>query len=90
MDRKPARERDPFLLIHRNLHHPGQLIFDRIFNGDELVFFDVHLGDGGIEGRCFSATGRTGDEHHPIRLRNGPPKPLQVLFVESQAIKAQG
>ena len=33
-----ARKREPFLLVHRNLRDSRQLVLDRIFNGDDLVF----------------------------------------------------
>ena len=32
-----AREGQALLLVHRDLQHARQLIFDRVFDGDDLV-----------------------------------------------------
>src|SRR4029079_3368174 len=87
---KAPRERESLLLIDRDLDNPGELILDRIFDRDEFIFFDVHLGDGGIERRGFSAARRTSDKYHPIGLRDGSPEPLEVLVIEPEALQAQG
>src|SRR5580698_7348268 len=41
-----ARKREALLLVHRNLGDPAQLIFDRVFNGDEFVFIALDFVDG--------------------------------------------
>jgi hypothetical protein len=40
-----AREGQALLLVHRNLQHAGQLVLDRVLDGDDLVVPVVDLGD---------------------------------------------
>ena len=53
-----SRERQPFLLVDRNLRDAADLIFDRIFDGDDLVFLVLDLHDRAVERRGLAASGR--------------------------------
>ena len=44
-----AREGQALLLVDRDLQHAGQLVFDRILDGDDLVLAVVDLGDRGVQ-----------------------------------------
>src|SRR4029077_8057056 len=57
-------------LVDRNLGDTAQLIFDGIFNGDDLVFVGLDFVDGGIQGGGLARSGGAGDQHHAIRLAN--------------------
>jgi hypothetical protein len=45
IERRPRAKVRPFLLVDRNLQHAGQLVFDRVFDGDDLVAAGVDLGE---------------------------------------------
>ncbi len=61
-----ARKGQSLLLVDRYLQHPGQLVFHRVFDRDDLVVAGMDFGDGGIECGCLAASGRAGDEQHPV------------------------
>src|SRR5437016_11586453 len=44
-----AREGQTFFLVHRNLRDAVQLIFDRVFDGNDLVFFVSDFVERGVE-----------------------------------------
>src|SRR5208282_6477434 len=52
-----AGERQSFFLVHRNLRDAAQLVFDRVFNRDDLVFVGLDLVDGGVERGRLAASG---------------------------------
>src|SRR5262249_18234944 len=87
---KSARERESFFFVHRDLDHPRELILNWILDRNELVFFDIHLCNSRIQGRGFSASGRTGNQHHPVGFGDGPSEPSQVFVIEAETIEAQG
>ena len=64
-----AREGEPLLLVHRDLQHAGQLVLDRVLDGDDLVLAAVHLGERGVERGGLAAAGGTGDEEHAVGSR---------------------
>jgi len=50
MERRPAREgQPPFFFVYGNLSDAAKLIFDRIFNGDDLVFVGLDFVDCSVE-----------------------------------------
>ena len=50
-----ARKGQALLFVHRNLGNAADLIFDGIFNGDDLVFVGLDFVDGGVERGRFAA-----------------------------------
>ena len=54
------------LLIDRHLHHAGQLVLHRVFDGDDLVAPGVDLGNGGVQRGGFAAAGGAGDQQHAV------------------------
>ena len=79
-----AGERQPLLFVDRNLGDAANLILDRIFDGDDLVFVGLDLVQRRIERRGLAAAGRPGHQHHAVRLgdvagetcsRSASPKP---------------
>ena len=67
---KAAREGQALLLVDRDLGDAFDLIFDRVFDGDDLVFVVLDLAERGVEGGGLAGTGRPGDQHHAVGFRD--------------------
>jgi len=52
-----AREGQTFLFVYGNLGDASQLIFDRVFDGDDLVFVGLDFVYRRIEGRGLARAG---------------------------------
>src|SRR3954453_8127698 len=84
-----ARKRQPLLLIHRNLRDSSELVFDRVLDRDDFVFRSLNLGKCGVKRRRFAGAGRTGDEHHSVRLFDELAELEEHLLVEAEDVEAQ-
>src|SRR5207249_8516040 len=51
-----AREGQPLFLVHRNLGYPLKLVFDGVFDCDDLVFLILDLVERSIKSGRFSGT----------------------------------
>ena len=59
-------ESQPFFLIDRDLQHAGELVLDRILDGDDVVSSrPIHMVDHRREGGGLSRPGRSSHEHQP-------------------------
>ena len=65
-----AREGEALFLIDGNLRDAFELVFDGIFDGDDLVFVVFNLTEGGVEGGGFAGAGGAGDKHHAVGFGN--------------------
>ncbi len=65
-----AGKGEAFFFVYRNLGDAADLIFDGIFDGDDLVFVVLDFVDGGVERGGFAGAGGAGDQHHAVRLAN--------------------
>ena len=54
------------LRLYRDLDHPVEFIFHRVFNGDNAPVLGVQFAEEGVEGAGFSAAGGTGHEDNAI------------------------
>ena len=61
-------ERKADLWLNLDLIYPAKLIFDRIFDGDNLFPGVVDLLQGSVKGCGLATPRRPGDEHHAMRL----------------------
>src|SRR5690606_18902539 len=52
--------------VHLDLCDAGQLVFHRVFHGDNLVFLVADLVERGVERGGLAATGGAGDENQPV------------------------
>src|ERR1700685_4563274 len=84
-----AGKGETLFLVHRNLRNATQLIFDRIFNRDDLVFVGLDLVDGGVKRGGFTGTRGPGHQHHAIRLFDIAPEAPQIVFVKTHDFKGQ-
>ena len=87
MERKPRAKVSPFFLVDRNLGDAANLVFDRIFNGDDLVFVGLDFVDGGVQRCRLTAAGRPGHQHHAVRFFDVAAETAQVVFVKSDHIE---
>ena len=89
IERRPRAKVKPFLLVDRDLHHPLELVLDRILDGDELLLLVVDLGQGRIQGGGLAAAGRPGDQHHPVGFADHPPEADLFPFVDAEHVEGQ-
>src|SRR5215475_2315899 len=86
---QPAREREALLLVHGDLQHPGQLVLDRILDGDDLVASGLGLGDRPVQRGRLAAAGRSGDEQHAVGKRAQLAQLGDDRRVEAEDVQAQ-
>ena len=55
------------LVANLDLDGAFELVFDGIFEGDDLSVFVISLRQSRVEGSCFAATGRAGEEDKTLR-----------------------
>src|SRR6476646_4730223 len=86
---QPAGEGQPFFFIDRDLRDAADLVLDRIFDSDDLVFVGLDLVDGGVERGGLAAARRPGDQHHAVGLSNVAPEALEVVVAETHHVEHQ-
>src|SRR6478752_149890 len=75
------------LFIHWYLNYSMKLIFNRVFDGNDLVFFVSYLVQSSVKRCCFTGTGRTRNEDHSIWLFDIDAKSPQVLGIKTDHIE---
>src|SRR5580698_4732354 len=86
---QPAGKGQPLFLVHRNLRNAAQLVLDRIFNGDDLVFVGLDLVDRGVESSRLAAARRPRHQHHAVRLFDVAPEAEQVILIKPNYFQSQ-
>ena len=86
---QPARERQPFLFVDGDLRDPVQLVFDRVFDGDDLVFVALDLAQRRVQRGRLARASRAGHQHHPVRFPDVAPEALLVRCAESDHVQGQ-
>src|ERR1700674_585260 len=84
-----ASEGQTFFLIDRDLGDATNLVFDRVFNGDDFVFVGLDLADRCVQGRGLAASGWSGDQHHAVRFLDVAAEFPQVVFIETHHIESE-
>ena len=84
-----AREGESLLLVDRNLGDAANLIFDRILDGDDLVFVGLDLVERGVERGGFAGAGGAGHQHHAVGLANVAAEALEVGVGEAYDIEGE-
>ncbi len=72
IERSRAREIEADLRPHLYLVDAGQLVFDRIFDGNDIALGRIELCQSGVERGRLAAAGRPGHQHHPVRQFERP------------------
>src|SRR5215469_77194 len=85
-----SSEGQAFLFIDGNLRNATELVFDRVFNRDDLVFVRLDLVHGGIERRRFTRTRRARHQHHAVRFLNVAAEAPQIVLVEADNVECEG
>src|SRR5262249_45903940 len=86
---QPAGKGEPLFFVDRDLRHSLDLVFHRVFNGDDLVLVGFDFVDGRVKGSRLAASGRSGNEHHAIGFGNVAAELAQVVLVKTYDVKNQ-
>ncbi len=89
IERSPRAKVRPFFSFTGNLRDPLELIFDRIFDGDDLVFVVLDLAQRRVEGGGFAGTGRARDEHHPVGLGDVAAEFHEIALAEADHVERE-
>ena len=82
-----AREGQALFLVDRNLGDAFELVFDRVFDGDDLVFVVLDFAQRGVEGGGFAGTGGSGDQHHAVGLGDVAAEFRQIAGAEAHDVE---
>src|SRR4051812_19875303 len=72
------------VLVHLHLVDAGEVEFDRIFGGGDVVARLVQLGERRVERSGLAGTGGAGDEHHAVGPVDGVLERLERLGIETE------
>ncbi len=86
---QPAGEGEALFFVYGNLSDAANLIFDGIFDGDDLVFVVFDFIDGGVERGGLTGTCGAGDEDHAVGLVDVTAEARDVLRVEADYIEIE-
>ena len=84
-----AGEGEALLLVDGNLRDAADLVLDRVFDGDDLVFFALDLVERGVEGGGLAGAGGAGDEHHAVGLLDVAAEAAEVVFGEADDVERE-
>ncbi|MNZ31527.1 hypothetical protein D3C78_488280 [compost metagenome] len=82
-----AGEGQALLLVDRDLQHAGELVFHRVFDGDDLVHAVVDLGDHGVQRGGLAAAGGAGDQDHAVGLGGQAAQGTQGFIGKAQGLQ---
>src|ERR1700690_1839986 len=86
---KAARKRETFLFVYRNLRDAADLVFDRVFDGDDFVFVVLDFVDGGVKRGGLAGACGAGDEDHAVRFVNEAAKSGDFVFFEADHVERE-
>ncbi len=89
MERRPRAKVRPFFLVDGNLGDAADLVFDRVLDGDDLVFVALDLVERGVERGGFAGAGGTGDEHHAVGLADVAAEAAEIFFSEAHHVERE-
>ena len=84
-----AREGQAALFVDGNLDDAAQLIFDRIFDRDDLVAAGIHFGQRGVQRGGLARPRGAGHEQHAVRQARQAAQTRDGGRIETQRFKAQ-
>ena len=84
-----AREGQALGLVDRDLQHVGQLVFDRVLDGDHLVLAGVDLRQHAVQRGGLARAGRAGDEQQAVGHLREPADEGSGVSVEAEVVDRQ-
>src|SRR5258706_5547025 len=84
-----ASKRQPFFLINGNLRDAANLIFNGVFDGDDLVFVGFNLVDSGVQSGRFTRAGWARDQHHSVWLADVPAKLPHIVLRKAHHVQTE-
>ena len=75
--------------VDRHLNDAVDVVLDRVFGGDQLVFDRVELAEGGVERRGLARAGRPGDEDDAVGLVHHVAKGLERRRVHADLVQIE-
>ena len=84
-----AGEGEPHGRLDLDLRNPFELVFDGVFDGDDLPFPRVDLRKAGIQGRRFAASRRAGEKYDPVGFLQKPLKDFPFMPGKPQFFEAK-
>ena len=89
MERRPRAKVRPFFSLTGNLRDAADLVLDRVFDGDDLVFVGLDLAERGVERGGFAGAGGAGDEHHAVGLLDVAAEAAQIVVGEADDVERE-
>ena len=86
---QPGSEREPDLRIHLHLAQAGKLVFDRVFDRDDLAFAVVQLLHHAVKRGGLAGTGRTDHEEDAVRNRNQLLELSEQRFIHAELAQVE-
>ena len=82
------RERHTGLHVHRHLRDALQMVFDRVFDGDDFLRGTMAQRERSIERSRLAAAGGAGREQDPVRLLSKAPERVKRLRRHAQLVES--
>ena len=73
-----------------DLINSGELVFDGIFDGDDIILGVVQFAEHGVEGGGFAGAGWAGDEDHSVGGIDGFFENAEGIFIHTEGIDGGG
>ncbi len=88
---RPQRrgERQADLVAHQHLVDPHQVVLDRVFGGHDVGFDRVDPLQRRVERGGLARAGRSGHQHHPVRVEDGLHQVRLGLRLEAELLQVQ-
>lgn len=73
-----------------DLINSGELVFDGIFDGDDIILGVIQFAEDGVEGGGFAGAGGAGDEDHAVGGIDGFFENAEGIFIHTEGIDGGG
>ena len=76
-------------MVDGHLHNAFDLVFDRVFSGEDFDILRVHLAQRGIKRRRFTGAGRSGDNEDSVRAADHRADTFHNVILHRESLEAQ-
>ena len=84
-----AGKGEALLFVDRDLGDAFHLVFDGVFDGDDLVFVVLDFAQRGVERSRFAGAGWARDQHHAVRFHDVAAEFDEVVSPKSRPLQAK-